>query len=77
VFLLLRRLLRCLRTLFKVSRESCQYFLVNALFFEGVGVGTSKESTPDTFGEVEWRFHLGKFISGEGYMGSPRPYSGE
>jgi len=42
-----------------------------------VGVGTSKESTPDTFGEVEWRFHLGKFISGEGYMGSPRPYSGE
>jgi len=49
--------------------------LVNPLSFEGVGLGTSKESTPDICGEVEWRFHLGNFILGEGYMGSPKPYS--
>jgi len=42
-----------------------------------VGLGTSKESTPEICGEDEWRFHVGNFISEGGYVSSPIPYSGD
>ena len=44
-------------------------------FFKGSGAWYQQGI--NACGGVEWRFHLGNFISGEGYMGSPRPYSGD